>query len=160
MATALMSEEIYGDYAIRFPDVAVSINKTRFIFKCQNKKCKHVWEKEYRKVYQAMGYTEWSKAAHKPYRVESAYEYQRIEGGKVIRYESDSSCPKCGHHGESNKAVGTYSDHNVMLAVGARKMEPVSAHAGVKITGSIIYGYREFVRGEEPIYSSIESDIE
>lgn len=104
-------EEVYGDFTSRYPDVAVAISKIRFIFRCKNKACKHVWAKDYRKVYQVMGYTAWSNATHRQYTVESVYEYQRIENGKVIRYESDCECPKCGRHGESNRVVGSCSDH-------------------------------------------------
>lgn len=108
---ATMIEEIYGDYTSRYPDVAVGTKKTRVIFRCKNKSCKHVWAKEYRKVYQVVGYTEWSKVTHKPYTVKDVYQYQRIEDGKVIRYEMDFNCPACGQRGESDIVVGTFSEH-------------------------------------------------
>jgi len=109
-ANSQIIEEVYGDYTSRYPDIAVSVNTTRFIFKCKNKNCKHVWAREYRRVYQVWGYTEWSRATNRPYTVESVYQYQRIENGKVIRFELDYVCPECGRHGESNRVVGSYSD--------------------------------------------------
>lgn len=115
-------EEVYGDFTSRYPDVAVSINKVRFIFRCKNKTCKHVWAKEYRKVYRVMGYTEWSRATNRSYTVESVYSYQRVEAGRAIEISRDYGCPKCGRHGESNRVVGSYSDHKCdARCMGAKK---------------------------------------
>jgi hypothetical protein len=113
MAAMIMTEEVYGSTTLsKYSDLAVSIVKTRIIFRCKRKGCKHTWAREYRKIFTVMPEIIWPRSGGKSYRVDAVFSYKRIdEHGVLIDSLSDYDCPECGKHGESNVVVGSLSNH-------------------------------------------------
>lgn len=104
------TNEIYGTTDTNiYGDVAVSVQKTRIIYRCGNKACKHTWAHEYRKIFTKMAETIYPRNAM-PVRYPAKFNFYRFVAGKLVRYENDTNCPKCGRHGTPNVVVGTLNE--------------------------------------------------
>lgn len=104
-----MIEEIYGEVNTRNPnfgDVAVEIAKTRIIYRCSYKKCKHTWAYEYRKVFRQMEQKITPRNSF-PIRIPAKFDFYRYVEGSLRCWDEDRTCPKCGlGFGNANIVVG------------------------------------------------------
>ncbi len=103
------TQEVYGQVNPRnpnFSDVAVELKKTRIIYKCSYKKCKHVWAHEYRKVFRQMEERITPRNGF-PIRIPTQFDFYRYVDGEIRREDEERKCPKCGlGRGTPNIVVG------------------------------------------------------
>lgn len=104
--TAVAAKEVYGVSDRWNTWIAIGVKATRTMYKC--KKCKHVWAREYRRIFSQMsGYARGDYRAYMP----AVSELHRFEGGKVIEQGHDYVCPGCGATNANN--MGYVTANNV-----------------------------------------------